>query len=176
MIGTARPWADQSFVDKAARTGGQDILSVSLHGSFANVEDVGTRMLVADGDKAKARRWPKPAGLFAMRDAAVSRFLTSAGPSARRLTTRAVITADRADNAGSGAPGDSTFVCSADQSAASGRRCSASSGIALLPDRRGSGHRRHARLRIGGNSRPAAIVDCATVKNIVRGAQQTYGR
>src|SRR5262245_31437212 len=108
----------KSFVARMQALEGRDgILSVSFgHGfPWGDVADVGARIVVvADGDAAKAERLA--AGLarevFAMReathtahdgvDAAIDRALASPrGP---------VVLAEVADNAGGGAPSDSTFV------------------------------------------------------------------
>ncbi|QQS12251.1 MAG: M81 family metallopeptidase [Rhodospirillales bacterium] len=120
MMGSFRTPVEpmKSFVARMASLEGKDgILSVSLaHGfAFADVEDVGARMLVvADGDAAKAGRLAAQlAGeLFAERHNYATRFLTPAEALDRAGTHNegTVVIADRADNPGSGAPGDATFL------------------------------------------------------------------
>src|SRR5262249_1521943 len=83
--------------------------------AFADVEDVGTRMLVvADGDIHKAERLAAELGqeLFANRARFAGSFLSidAALERVRAHTDGTVVIADRADKPGSGAPGDSTFV------------------------------------------------------------------
>jgi len=189
MIGHYRPPVEpiKSFVDRIRALEGKDgILSVSFgHGfSFADVEDVGTRMLVvADGDQAKAAALAEKLGreLFAMRDIAVSKFLTPAQAFDRVASHNKgpVVIADRADNAGSGAPGDSTFVLQALLERGVGP---ALFGIVWDPlcfqiaEEAGVGATLD--LRIGGKCGKTSgdPVDLrVTVKNIVRGAHQTYG-
>ena len=106
------------FVTRMKSLEGKDgILSVSLsHGfSFADVEDVGTRTLVvADGDKAKAEKLAKQLGqeLWDNRERYATKYLsvTEAMERAASHNQGPLVLADRADNPGSGAPGDSTFV------------------------------------------------------------------
>ena len=120
MMGSYRTPVEpmKSFVARMASLEGKDgILSVSMaHGfAFADVEDVGTRMLVvSDGDIGKAERLAAQLGhdLFADRHSYVTRFLTpdEALDRAGSHDEGTVVLADRADNPGSGAPGDSTFL------------------------------------------------------------------
>jgi microcystin degradation protein MlrC len=119
MIGTFRTTREplRSFVDRmVALEGKDDILSVSLGHGFiwGDVADVGAKMLVvADGDRAKAREVARALGqaFFAMRNDLVTRYLTidEALDEALAIGGGPVVIADVADNAGGGAPGDSTF-------------------------------------------------------------------
>mgnify|MGYP003693662049 CR=1 FL=1 len=84
------------FVTRMKSLEGKDgILSVSLsHGfSFADVEDVGTRTLVvADGDRARPRRWPRSSAKSCGTTASATPPSTCRSPrrwSARPRTTRA---------------------------------------------------------------------------------------
>ncbi len=120
MMGSYRTPVEpmKSFVARMASFEGKDgILSVSLaHGfAFADVADVGTRMLViSDGDAGKAQRLAVQLGheLFVERHSYVTRFLTpdEALDRASAHNEGTVVLADRADNPGSGAPGDATFL------------------------------------------------------------------
>jgi microcystin degradation protein MlrC len=109
----------KSFVaDMTSAEGKDGILSVSFgHGfPWADVPDVGAKMVViADGDEAKAARLAQDFGarLWAMRhethpkledaDAVISAALGA-------NSGRPVVIADVTDNAGGGAPSDSTFL------------------------------------------------------------------
>jgi microcystin degradation protein MlrC len=119
MIGTFRTTEQplRAFVDKMKAMEGKDgILSVSLgHGfPYGDVKDEGVKTLViADHDEAKARAVAKELGMevFAMREAIAPKFLTidEALDQALAHNGNPVVIADTADNAGGGAPGDSTF-------------------------------------------------------------------
>lgn len=120
IIGTFRPTQQplRGFVDRmAALEGHGGILSVSFgHGfPWANVADVGAKIVViADGDAALAQSTADRLGqeLWDMREAVTARLesvdvgldavlVEGAGP---------LVLADASDNAGGGAPSDSTFV------------------------------------------------------------------
>ena len=120
MVATFRPTVQpmRGFVDRmTAMEGRGGILSVSLgHGfPWADVADVGAKVLVvADGDPALADATARRLGqeLWDMRDAAAAALVgmdagldlaagEGAGP---------VVLADASDNAGGGAPSDSTFL------------------------------------------------------------------
>lgn len=119
MIGTFRTTEQplRSFVDKLKAMEGTDgILSLSLgHGfPYGDVADEGVKTLaVVDGDKARAQSVARELGeeIFAMRDALAPKFLTidQALDQALAAKRAPVVIADTADNAGGGAPGDSTF-------------------------------------------------------------------
>lgn len=113
----------RSFVDRMAALEGHDgILSVSFaHGfPWGDVAEVGARMLVvADGDEGKAAALARQLGaeVWAMRDAAAVRHdsMAEAMAAARAPSSagKPLVLADVADNAGGGAPSDSTFVLQA---------------------------------------------------------------
>ncbi len=119
MIGTFRTTQEplRSFVDRMVALEGRDgILSVSLGHCFiwGDVADVGAKTLVvADGDKAKAQKLADQLGeeFFAMRHQLLKRYLSidEALDEALGMEGGPVVIADVADNAGGGAPGDSTF-------------------------------------------------------------------
>ena len=108
----------RSFVARMAALEGRDgILSVSFgHGfPWGDVADVGAKtVVVADGDEAKARALAArlAAEVFAMRDATHTAHDTvdEAIDAALAAPRGPVVLAEVADNAGGGAPSDSTFV------------------------------------------------------------------
>lgn len=120
MIGMYRtPVAPmRGFVDRmAALEGKNGVLSLSLgHGfPWGDVADVGTRMVaITDGDPAKAADLAERLGgeLFALRDETRTETLSVDAALERALETAGgpVVLADVADNAGGGAPSDSTFI------------------------------------------------------------------
>ena len=120
MIGSFRTTEQplRGFVDKLKAMEGRDgILSLSLgHGfPYGDVADEGMKTLVvADGDRGMAERVARQLGLeiYGMRDAVTPIFLTTdeALDQALAAAERPVVIADTADNAGGGAPGDSTFI------------------------------------------------------------------
>lgn len=109
----------RGFVDRCASLEGRDgILSVSIvHGfPWGDVADMGAKIVVvADGDKEKATRLAEKLGreFFAIRretqppyvglQKAIARAVGHNGP-------KPLVLADVADNAGGGAPSDSTFI------------------------------------------------------------------
>ncbi|WP_342642538.1 M81 family metallopeptidase [Rhodoligotrophos ferricapiens] len=119
MIGTFRTTEQplRGFVDQMMEMEGRDgILSVSLSHSFpwADNPDVGAKLLVvADGDRNHAQTVADRLRdeLFAMRHAIAPRFLSFDAALDEALATPGapVVIADVADNAGGGAPSDSTF-------------------------------------------------------------------
>jgi microcystin degradation protein MlrC len=119
MIGTFRTTEQplRGFVDKMKALEGKDgILSVSLgHGfPYGDVKDEGVKTLVvADGDRTKADKLARELGqeVFAMREKIAPRFLTVDESLDEGLAHNGnpVVIADVTDNAGGGAPGDSTF-------------------------------------------------------------------
>jgi microcystin degradation protein MlrC len=97
--------------------GKDGILSVSIAQGFAtgDVPDMGTKVLVyADGDKEKARRLARQLAdnVIALRDALIVRYLDVDTALDRALAAEGgpIVLADRSDNPGSGASGDSTFI------------------------------------------------------------------
>jgi microcystin degradation protein MlrC len=175
------------FVTRMKGLEGKDgILSVSLsHGfAFADVEDVGTRTLVvADRDRTKAETLAKELGaeLWANRERYATRYLSIAQAMERAASHNRgpLVMADRADNPGSGAPGDSTFLLAA----LVGRRIGpALFGVMWDPlafriaAEAGEGAR--LRMRLGGKSGEVsgAPVDLdVTVKKIARAVRQPFG-
>ncbi|MAG96858.1 MAG: microcystin LR degradation protein MlrC-like protein [Rhodospirillaceae bacterium] len=120
MISTWRTLVEpvRSFVDKLQSLEGKDgILSISFgHGfPWGDVEHVTATMLViSDGDQAKAEKLAEELGreVFAMRDQTHPRLssMAEAFDAAVAANHFPVVLADVADNAGGGAPSDSTFV------------------------------------------------------------------
>lgn len=120
MVGMYRtPMAPmRGFVDRLLGLEDRDgVLSISFaHGfPWGDVQDVGSRMLVvADGDADRARVLAETLGreIFALRDQTVVPHLTPDEAIDRALAAPVgpVVLADVADNAGGGAPSDSTFV------------------------------------------------------------------
>jgi len=94
------------------------ILSVSMgHGfPWGDVAEVGARMLViADGDANRAAALAETLGreLYAMRASTTTPYWTAADAvahAAAATASRPIVLADVADNAGGGAPSDSTFL------------------------------------------------------------------
>ena len=166
--------------------GKDGVLSVSLsHGfAFADVEDVGTRTLVvADRDMAKAEALAKQLGteLWANRERYATRYLSIAEAMDRAASHNQgpLVLADRADNPGSGAPGDSTFLLKAIVERQVGP---ALFGVMWDPmafniaEEAGEGAR--LRMRLGGKSGEVSgdPVDLdVTVKRIARSVRQPYG-
>lgn len=107
----------RSFVDDMSARERDGILSLSLvHGfPYGDVPDAGTKMLaIADGDAALAARVADEFGrrFMALRDEALLRVmpLDEAIDVVANADRGPIVLADVADNAGGGAPGDSTFV------------------------------------------------------------------
>ena len=117
MYHTTRP-PMRAFVDSMTAQEGQDgILSVSLvHGfPWGDCARVGSRMLViADGDAAKAESVAREfsARLWGLRDQLLPDWptISEALDHVAAANATPVVVADFADNAGGGAPADSTFV------------------------------------------------------------------
>ncbi|MGV1792867.1 M81 family metallopeptidase [Rhizobium sp. A37_96] len=120
MIATFRVQEEpmRGFVDRMKAMEGKDgILAVSLCHGFphGDVADVGAKMLVVtDGDADRATGIAKDLGLefFSMRDQLGRGALTidQALDAALAETDGPIVIADTSDNAGGGAPGDSTFI------------------------------------------------------------------
>ena len=110
----------RGFVDRVQALEGQDgILSVSvIHGfPYGDVPDMGTQLLVyADGDAARAQALARQLAdeLLALRDQLEAAYPDADAAIDQALATPPgpgpVVLADRADNPGSGAPGDATFL------------------------------------------------------------------
>jgi microcystin degradation protein MlrC len=108
----------RGFIDKVMALEGKDgVLSISVGQGFAhgNVPEMGSKVLVyTDGDRAKAEKLAlQLAGeMIAMREQLAVKYpqVDAALDEALALGRGPVVLADRADNPGSGAPGDSTFL------------------------------------------------------------------
>jgi microcystin degradation protein MlrC len=108
----------RGFVDRLRAMEGKDgILSLSFAMGFAtgDVPDMGTRVLVySDGDPGKAQALARELAdeLIGLREALMVKYrsVDEALDEALAFDGGPVVLADRADNPGSGAPGDSTFV------------------------------------------------------------------
>jgi len=108
----------RSLTDRAQALEGHDgVLSISIVQGFAtgDVKDMGTKVLVyADDDaptaQAIARRFADE--VITLRDALLVRYLDIDAALDRALASAGapVVLADRSDNPGSGAAGDSTFI------------------------------------------------------------------
>lgn len=186
MWRTTSPAMRDFVADMKAREGSDGILAVSFgHGfPWGDVAEVGAKTLVvADGDKAKAAALAADLGarLWAMReetrptalaiDEAIDRALAiDGGP---------VVLADVSDNAGGGAPSDSTFILERLIARGVG---DVASGLYWDPVAvrfcMEAGEGADLRLRIGGKCGPDSgdPVDLAvTVERIATGADQTFG-
>lgn len=108
----------RGLVDRIQAMEGQGgVLSISLtHGfSLGDVPDMGTKVLVyCDGDAAQAQALAQRLAdeVIGLRDQLAVNYLPvdQAIDAALALPEGPVVLADRADNPGSGAPGDSTFI------------------------------------------------------------------
>jgi microcystin degradation protein MlrC len=107
----------RSLVDEMSARERDGILSLSLiHGfPYGDVPEAGARMLaIADGDEPLAARVAQEFGrrFWTMRDDALLKVmpLAQAVDAVANAPGGPVVLADVADNAGGGAPGDSTFV------------------------------------------------------------------
>ena len=119
IVGTFRPTQPpvRGFVDHLMALEGHDgILSISFgHGfPWGDVADVGAKILVVtDGDTAKAEALARRLGqqLWDMREAATAALDDiEAGLDAVAAGDGLIVLADASDNAGGGAPSDSTFI------------------------------------------------------------------
>jgi microcystin degradation protein MlrC len=108
----------RALVKRMQSLEGRDgILSVSIAQGFAtgDVPDMGTKVLVyADGDKAKAERLARTLAdeVISLRDQLMVHYLDVDTALDRALAAEGgpIVLADRSDNPGSGASGDSTFI------------------------------------------------------------------
>lgn len=177
----------KSFVARMQALEGVDgVLSASFaHGfPWGDVPDVAARTLVvADGDAAKAAGLAETLGreIWAMREETLTPTLLIDDAVAAAMAAEAgpVVIADTSDNAGGGAPSDSTFVL---KSLFAQGATNVVSGlywdpvaVALCVD---AGEGATLRLRVGGKLGPESgdPVDLeATVRRVVRNATQTFG-
>lgn len=179
--------AMRRFVDRMQETEAEPgILSVSLsHGfAWADVADVGARMLVvADDDAGLAGETAARLGraFFALRHEVTDSFpdLDTALDTAQASAAGPVVLADMGDNSGGGAPGDSTFVLRA---LIARGIANAATGIYWDPVAvrlcRDAGEGAELRLRIGGKVGPQSgdPVDLtARVMRIASGLGQHLG-
>lgn len=109
----ARGWIDKLI----AMEGRDGVLSISIAQGFAHgdVPEMGCKVLVyTDGDAAKAQSlaWRLAEEMIAMREQLALRCapVDEALDEALACARGPVLLADRSDNPGSGAPGDSTFI------------------------------------------------------------------
>ena len=177
----------RSFVqDMQAREGRDGVLSLSAaHGfPWGDSADMGTKMLVVTDDKpALGARLAAEFGerLFAMRGKGQKQPVTIAAAldQASQANATPIVIADTADNAGGGAPSDSTFLLQAVLER--GLRDVAlgplwdpiAAGIAIEA---GTGAR--LSLRVGGKMGPTSgqpLDLSVTVGGICRNAMQSYG-
>ena len=189
MISMWRTTGDQmrAFVaDMKAREGRDGVLAVSFgHGfPWGDVTEVGAKTLVvADGDTDKAATHAADLALrlWSMREATRPSALGIDEAIDRALAAEGgpVVLADVSDNAGGGAPSDSTFIL--ERLLARGVR-DVVSGLYWDPVAvrfcMEAGEGASLRLRIGGKCGPDSgdPVDLAvTVERIVTGAAQTFG-
>jgi microcystin degradation protein MlrC len=107
----------RSLVDRIRALEGRDgVLSISISHGFplGDVPDMGTKVLVyTDGDQAKAEALARKLAdeLIGLREPLKVPFLDIDAALDRALASqKPVVLADRADNPGSGSPGDSTFI------------------------------------------------------------------
>ena len=108
----------RGFIDRVQAMEGRDgVLTISIGQGFAhgNVPDMGSKVLVyTDGDPGQAEllAMQLAAEMIGMRDSLAVRYpaIDAALDQAVAAPKGPVVLADRADNPGSGAPGDSTFV------------------------------------------------------------------
>lgn len=108
----------RGFVDRMTALEGKDgVLSVSLgHGfPWGDVPDLGTKtVVITDNDPAKAAQLAETLGreFYAIREQVLPRYYDIDGALDHALSVPGipVVLADVSDNAGGGAPGDSTFI------------------------------------------------------------------
>lgn len=189
MINTFHPHRAplRGIVDRMKALEGQDgILSVSFgHGfPWGDVEDVGARMLVVtDNDKAKAARTAEAFGreIFAAREDMRGTYLSidAALDQAVAAKSGPVVLADVSDNAGGGAPGDSTFILRRiiERGIEDVATCLYWDPIAVRLCRE-AGEGATLALRIGGKVGPASgdpLDLTVTIRRIASGITQRFG-
>ena len=177
----------RSFVDKLQALEGKDgILSISFaHGfPWGDVPEASAKILVvSDGDEAKAAALAETLGreVWAMREATAMppRDMTEILDEAAGHNKGPVVIADTSDNAGGGAPSDSTYLLGA---ALDKGLTNIASGLYWDPvavrfcEEAGEGATLD--LRIGGKGGKASGLPLdlrVTVKRIVHDAVQTFG-
>jgi len=109
----------RGFVDKLSSMEGKDgVLSLSVaHGfPWADIKEMRSRIIaITDDDRPKAERLARELGMefFAMRDKTQPPYVTLEAAMARIAShnlPKPMVLADVSDNAGGGAPSDSTFI------------------------------------------------------------------
>ena len=177
----------KGFVKRMQSFEGKDgILSVSMgHGfPWGDVAEVGARMLViADGDKSRAAALAETLGreLYDMRASTATPHWTAAEDVAQAegaKATRPIVLADVADNAGGGAPSDSTFVLRLLDRKAKGALVGLMWDPIAFQIAEEAGEGATLDLRIGGKCGPMSgdPVDMrVTVRKIARNVKQSFG-
>jgi microcystin degradation protein MlrC len=190
MIGLYRSQEQplRAFVDRMKSFEGQDrILSVSFaHGfPWGDVPDIGAKMLVvADDDKSNAERLAERLGreVYGMRKALSPCLLSIDDALDRAVASRGgpVILADCSDNAGGGAPSDSTFIIRRILERGIGNAISALHwdpvAVRFCQE---AGEGATLSLRIGGKAGPVSgmPVDLrVSVRRLVSDVRQRFGR
>lgn len=177
----------RSIVDRMKAMEGHDgVLSVSFgHGfPWGDVADVGAKMLVVtDGDQAKALQIATAFGreIYDGRNALKARYSTIDEALDRALEVEGgpVVLADVSDNAGGGAPGDSTFILRRviERGIENVASCLYWDPIAVRMCRE-AGEGETLSLRIGGKIGPASgdPLDLeVTVRRVASGITQRFG-
>lgn len=189
MINTFHPHRAplRGIVDRMKAMEGQDgVLSVSFgHGfPWGDVEDVGAKMLVVtDNDPEKAAHTARSFGreIFDAREEMRGDYLGIDAALDRAVAAKSgpVVLADVSDNAGGGAPGDSTFILSRiiERGIEDVATCLYWDPIAVRMCRE-AGEGATLALRIGGKVGPASgdpLDLTVTVRRIASGITQRFG-
>ncbi|HEV7322422.1 MAG TPA: M81 family metallopeptidase [Ensifer sp.] len=189
MISTFHPHRAplRGIVDRMKAAEGQDgVLSVSFgHGfPWGDVEDVGAKMLVVtDNDPDKAAQTAEAFGreIFDAREEMRGAYLSIDAALDRAVAARSgpIVLADVSDNAGGGAPGDSTFVLRriVERGIGDVAACLYWDPIAVRLCRE-AGEGATLPLRLGGKIGPASgdpLDLTVTVRRIASGITQRFG-
>ncbi|MGE6743006.1 M81 family metallopeptidase [Allorhizobium pseudoryzae] len=189
MINTFHPHRAplRGIVDRMKAMEGRDgVLSVSFgHGfPWGDVEDVGAKMLVVtDDDPENARRTAKAFGqeIFDAREKMRGDYLNIDTALDRAVAAKSgpIVLADVSDNAGGGAPGDSTFILRRiiERGIRDVASCLYWDPIAVRMCRE-AGEGATLALRIGGKVGPASgdpLDLTVTVRRIASGITQRFG-
>lgn len=189
MINTFHPHRAplRGIVDRMKAMEGQDgVLSVSFgHGfPWGDVEDVGAKMLVVtDNDPEKAARTARSFGreIFDAREEMRGDYLSIDAALERAIAAKRgpIVLADVSDNAGGGAPGDSTFILRRiiERGIGDVASCLYWDPIAVRMCRE-AGEGATLALRIGGKVGPASgdpLDLTVTVRRVASGVTQRFG-
>ncbi|MFK0277203.1 M81 family metallopeptidase [Ensifer sp. NPDC090286] len=189
MINTFHPHRAplRGIVDRMKAMEGQDgVLSVSFgHGfPWGDVEDVGAKMLVVtDSDPEKAARTARSFGqeIFEAREEMRGDYLSIDAALDRAVAAKSgpIVIADVSDNAGGGAPGDSTFILRRiiERGIEDVASCLYWDPIAVRMCRE-AGEGATLALRIGGKVGPASgdpLDLTVTVRRVASGMTQRFG-